>query len=157
MNYITIDTGTKGAVCVVENDKVIHLGKMDCTDPSLFHDKLTKHREKLADCIIYIEKPPYFMGTMIPSSRIAVLFECYGHVHGFVTAKGWACKIITPKQWQEPFREAIGYKRGEMSHSQWKSTLGKYAKVNYPTKGLTNDTTDALLFAMWVRFNQPTQ
>jgi hypothetical protein len=36
-----------------------------------------------------------------------------------------------------------------MKHAQWKKILTQYAKILYPTDGLTNQTTDALLMAHW--------
>jgi hypothetical protein len=149
-HFVTIDTGASGAVCIVTDDgykKLIPLKGLEPSDilPILNHaigytDKLEK---------VIIEEPPRFMGTMIPSSRISVLFESFGIMVGYLMANGITPRRVQPRIWQEMYRDALDSKRGKMKHAQWKKILTQYAKIHYPTDGLTNQTTDALLMAHW--------
>jgi hypothetical protein len=89
------------------------------------------------------------MGTMIPSSRISVLFESFGIMVGYLMANGITPKRVQPRIWQGMYRDALDSKRGKMKHAEWKKILTKYAKLHYACEGLTNQTTDALLMAKW--------
>jgi hypothetical protein len=70
---------------------------------------------------------------MIPSSRIAVLFECYGMMVGYLMARGVKSRltIVTPQDWQRFIRDELNLKRGEMKHAEWKRTLSEYAKEKF--------------------------
>jgi hypothetical protein len=150
-HFVTIDTGSSGAVCVYHRqDKLFTLTPLRGLSPELILpilDEACGATDNLEQVII--EEPPRFMGTMIPSSRISVLFESFGIMIGYLMANGIKPRRVPPQSWQKPYREAIGYKRGEMKHSEWKKVLTKYAKLHYPCDGLTNQTTDALLMAHW--------
>ena len=163
-HIIGIDTGSKGAVCSIIYPSIgqpTHLliplnGESD-NDTFTAISAALQHTPNPTD--IVVEKPPYFMGTMIPSSRIGVLFECYGKVIGYLHGRGYGDKIrvVGSQVWQEPVRDALGYKRGKTSHAEWKRSLATYAKANHPdVANLTNQTTDALLIARWWHYKHPT-
>lgn len=149
-HFVTIDTGASGAVCIVTSDGETKLIPLKGLEPEKllpvlktamgYTDNLTK---------VVIEEPPRFMGTMIPSSRISVLFESFGIMVGFLMANGITPKRVQPRIWQEMYRDALDAKRGKMKHAEWKRILTKYAKLHYACEGLTNQTTDALLMAKW--------
>lgn len=149
-HFVTIDTGASGAVCIVTSDGETKLIPLKGLEPDklapilsqaiFYTDNLTK---------VVIEEPPRFMGTLIPSSRISVLFESFGIMVGYLMANGITPKRVQPRIWQEMYRDALDSKRGKMKHSEWKRILTQYAKLHYPCAGLTNQTTDALLIAKW--------
>ena len=154
-HFIAIDTGSNGAVCSTVDRQHHRLWKLDCTDDKEIKRVLDEAMSVTGDLTeVIIERPPYFMGTIIPSSRIAVLFECYGGIKGFFNGRGISYRLVDARVWQEPFRDHLGYKRGVMKHSQWKKALTDHAKINYPCDGLTGHTADALLLARW-RLLQP--
>ena len=98
------------------------------------------------------------MGTMIPSARIAVLFESFGILVGYLMARGVNVVRVTPKAWQKRLNDTIGT-RGKMTHAKWKKVLTDYTKERYDgVIGLTGQTSDALLIAEWWsmegRFNE---
>lgn len=149
-HFVTIDTGASGAVCIVVDDKEILLRPLRGLEPSKILPILNEaigYTDNLEAVII--EEPPRFMGTMIPSSRISVLFESFGIMVGYLMANGITPMRVQPRIWQEPLRHALDAKRGKMKHAQWKKVLTQYAKIHYPCDGLTNQTTDALLIAHW--------
>lgn len=165
-HIVAIDTGSNGGICSViyEDDKpepTYILERLQGDDDTEAYNTIHKHLATTSDLrTVYVEKPPYFMGTMIPSSRIAVLFECYGKTVGYLEGRGLGDYVVqVPSQvWQEPVRDALGYKRGKMKHSEWKQNLTKHAKANFPDlKGLTNQTTDALLLARWAHFKRKSE
>ena len=149
---ITIDSGANGGICVwdLESQQFV-LEKltgdtMETLKPVL--DKHFKDTENIKEVVI--ERPPRFMGTMIPSSRIAVLFEAFGITLGYLAAKDIKPIEVTPQDWQRHIRDEKGIKRGEMKHAEWKRALTEYAKEHYGLrKDLTGQTADALLLADW--------
>lgn len=157
-HIVAIDTGSNGGICSViyeegNPEPTYWLERLQGDNDKEAYTTIHKHLATTADLrCVYVEKPPYFMGTMIPSSRIAVLFECYGKVVGYLDGRGVGDYVVqVPSQvWQEPIRDILGYKRGKMTHSKWKQSLTQHAKANFPdVKNLTNQTTDALLIARW--------
>ena len=149
-HFVTIDTGASGAICIVTDTGYTKLIPLKGLEPSKILPVLNEaigYSDKLEQVVI--EEPPRFMGTMIPSSRISVLFESFGIMVGYLMANGITPKRVQPRIWQEMYRDALDAKRGKMKHSQWKKVLSQYAKIHYPTDGLTNQTTDALLMAKW--------
>lgn len=149
-HFVTIDTGASGAVCIVTDTGHCELIPLKGLEPSKILPILNQaigYTDNLEQVII--EEPPRFMGTMIPSSRISVLFESFGIMVGYLMANGITPKRVQPRIWQEMYRDALDAKRGKMKHSQWKKILSQYAKIHYPMDGLTNQTTDALLMAKW--------
>jgi hypothetical protein len=151
LRFVAIDSGSNGAVCHCSYiTKKIELHKLDGLTPEKLLPVLDACLGDLAtlDCVI-IEQPPYFMGTMIPSARIAVLFESFGIMVGYLMAKGVKVVRVTPKGWQKRLNDLLGT-RGKMKHAQWKKILTDYAKSRYgKTVGLTGQTADALLIAEW--------
>ena len=151
LRFVAIDTGSKGAVCecLLETGKIT-LHKLSGKDPAKLLPVLDKALGDLAtlDCVV-VEQPPYFMGTFIPSARIAVLFEAFGIIVGYLMARGVKVVRVGPKVWQSRLHDSIG-KRGQMKHAEWKKILTDYAKCGYEgVKGLTGQTADALLIAEW--------
>jgi hypothetical protein len=149
-HFVTIDTGASGAVCIHTSDGEFKLIPLKGLEPEVLTPVLEQalsYTQNLTRVII--EEPPRFMGTLIPSSRISVLFESFGIMVGFLMARGVTPKRVQPRIWQEMYRDALDAKRGKMKHSEWKKVLTKYAKLHYPCEGLTNQTTDALLIAQW--------
>lgn len=149
-HFVTIDTGASGAICVVTSDGETILTPLKGLDPEKILPLLNKaigYTDNLEKVII--EEPPRFMGTMIPSSRISVLFESFGIMVGYLMANNITPKRVQPRIWQEMYRDALDSKRGKMKHSEWKRILTRYAKLHYACDGLTNQTTDALLMAKW--------
>ena len=149
--YIAIDSGTHGAICECYlTDGKINLYKLNGLEPSELLSILDKSVGSLdtLDCVV-IEEPPRFMGTFIPSSRIAVLFESFGILVGYMMARNIKVIRVTPKVWQKRLNDIIGT-RGEMKHSKWKQILTEYAKGRYEgVVGLTGQTSDSLLIAEW--------
>ena len=149
-HFVAIDTGASGAVCICKNGTDFTLIPLKGLKPEDILPVLNQAVGYTDDLrAVVIEEPPKFMGTMIPSSRIAVLFESFGIMVGYLMANDIAPVRVTPQVWQKPIRESIGCKRGEMKHSEWKKVLTQHAKSKYPCDGLTNQTTDALLIAKW--------
>ena len=149
-HFVTIDTGSSGAICLYCNNGYIKLLPLRGLEPAKILPLLNEavgYTDNLEQVII--EEPPRFMGTMIPSSRISVLFESFGIMVGYLMANGITPRRVQPRIWQEMYRDALDAKRGKMKHAQWKKILTQYAKIHYPTDGLTNQTTDALLMAHW--------
>lgn len=149
-HFVTIDTGASGAICIVTDTGHIKLTPLKGLDPVKILPLLNEavgYTDKLEHVII--EEPPRFMGTFIPSSRISVLFESFGIMVGYLMAHDITPRRVQPRIWQEMYRDALDAKRGKMKHSEWKKILSQYAKIHYPTDGLTNQTTDALLIAKW--------
>lgn len=151
VTFVAIDSGTNGAICTVSlfTGKV-SLFKLDGLSPDDLGPVLDKaiSEPSLVDCVI-IEEPPRFMGTMIPSARISVLFESFGIMVGYLMARGHKVIRVTPKAWQKRLNDMLGT-RGKMKHSEWKKVLADYAKKRYEgTSGLTNQTADSLLIAEW--------
>lgn len=157
MKLIAIDTGSNGAIAVYENGAYT-LHKLDGAEPNEWLPLLDSLFTDTADIdSVIIEKPPYFMGTMIPSSRIAVLFECYGMMVGYLMARGVKSRltIVTPQDWQRFIRDELNLKRGEMKHAEWKRTLSEYAKEKFKDIKITGQTADALLIMdWWIRHGQ---
>jgi hypothetical protein len=152
MRIIAIDTGSHGAISVSENGNHIFTQKLDGADPGKWFPQLeTLFKDTHAIDTVVIEKPPYFMGTMIPSSRIAVLFECYGMMVGYLYAKGVRNRLVTvaPQDWQRFIRDELGIKRGEMKHADWKRQLSQYAKERFKGEGVTGQTADSRLMLDW--------
>jgi len=149
-HFVTIDTGSSGAICLYCDNGYIKLLPLRGLEPTKILPLLNEavgYTDNLEQVII--EEPPRFMGTMIPSSRISVLFESFGIMVGYLMANGITPRRVQPRIWQEMYRDALDAKRGKMKHAQWKKILTQYAKIHYPTDGLTNQTTDALLMAHW--------
>ena len=151
LRFVAIDSGSNGAICHCSYiTQKIELYKLTGLEPESLLPVLDASLGDLAtlDCVI-IEQPPYFMGTMIPSARIAVLFESFGIMVGYLMAKGVKVVRVTPKAWQKRLNDHLGT-RGKMKHAEWKKILTNYAKSRYgETKGLTGQTSDALLIAEW--------
>jgi hypothetical protein len=151
LRFVAIDSGTNGAICTVSlADGKISLFKLNGLLPDELGAVLDRAigEPSTVDCVV-IEQPPYFMGTMIPSARIAVLFESFGIMVGYLMAKGHKVVRVTPKAWQKRLNDILGV-RGKMKHSEWKKILADYAKNRYEgTQGLTGQTADALLIAEW--------
>lgn len=163
-HIVAIDTGSNGGICSViyEGDKPVawELDKLQGDNDADAYDSIHTHLGITPDLrAVYVERPPYFMGTMIPSSRIAVLFECYGKVLGYLQGRGIAnVSLVDARIWQEPVRDALGYKRGKTKHSEWKKSLTQHAKASYPdVAGLTNQTADAILLARWAHLKHHSQ
>lgn len=151
MKIIAIDTGSSGGISVYENGSYT-LHKLDGANPDNWLpllESLFANTDEIDSVVI--EKPPYFMGTMIPSSRIAVLFECYGMMVGYLMARGIKSRLttVTPQDWQKFIRDELGLKRGEMKHSEWKRTLAEYAKEKFKDMKVIEQTADALLILDW--------
>ena len=83
--------------------------------------------------------------------RIAVLFECYGMIVGYLYAKGVKSRLVTvtPPDWQRFIRDELGIKRGEMKHTEWKKHLTQYAKERFKGEGVKGQTADARLILDW--------
>ena len=77
---ICIDSGANGGICVWDlNDHTYVLEKLTGDTMETLKPVLDRHFAVTAEIeTVVIERPPYFMGTMIPSSRIAILFEAFG-------------------------------------------------------------------------------
>jgi hypothetical protein len=151
MRTLAIDTGSNGALSIYDNGKATTI-KLSADKPADIIQHLNPHFVNMDDLdYVVIERPPYFMGTMIPSSRIAVLFECFGATLGFLHAKGLQGKIVevSPQDWQRFIRDELGVKRGEMKHAEWKRHLTEYAKQKFPNEKLTGQLTDARLILDW--------
>lgn len=153
MKTIAIDTGSNGGIAIYENGKYSVL-KMDGAEAEKFLPQLDAiFKDKTDIDQVVVEKPPYFMGTMIPASRIAVLFECYGMVVGYLLARGVKSRMVTvtPQDWQRFIRDELGIKRGEMPHAEWKRHLSQYAKEKFAKNGMKviGQTADALLILDW--------
>lgn len=152
MKIIAIDTGSHGAISVAENGVHQFTDKLNGADASAWLPKLETIFKETHDIdTVVIEKPPYFMGTMIPASRIAVLFECYGMIVGYLYAKGVKSRLVTvtPPDWQRFIRDELGIKRGEMKHTEWKKHLTQYAKEKFKDEGVKGQTADARLILDW--------
>jgi hypothetical protein len=151
VRFVAIDSGTNGALCECSLvDGKIKLYKLNGLQPNELLPVLDSVIADLAtlDCVV-IEEPPRFMGTFIPSARIAVLFESFGILVGYLMARGVKVVRVTPRVWQKRLNDVIGT-RGEMKHADWKRTLTEYAKGKYEgTVGLTGQTSDSLLIAEW--------
>lgn len=163
-HIVAIDTGSNGGICsvVYDGDKPPQyiLSKLQGDDDAEAYNAIHAHLGTTPNLrAVYVERPPYFMGTMIPSSRIAVLFECYGKVLGYLQGRGTAgVTLVDARIWQEPVRDILGYKRGKMKHSEWKKSLTQHAKANFPdVAGLTNQTADAVLLARWAHSKHHSQ
>lgn len=149
-HFVTIDTGSSGAVCICKNAAEFTLIPLKGLEPEGILPILNQAIGNTDDLkAVIIEEPPRFMGTMIPASRISVLFESFGIMIGYLMANDITPVRVTPPVWQRQYREVIGCKRGEMKHAEWKKVLTQHAKSKYPCDGLTNQTTDALLIAHW--------
>ncbi len=151
LRFIAIDAGTHGAICECSliNGKIT-LYKLNGLTPSELLPVLDTALGDLdtLDCVI-IEQPPYFMGTAIPSARIAVLFESFGIIVGYLMAKKVHVVRVTPKAWQKRLNDTLGT-RGKMNHAKWKKILTDYAKSRYgETDGLIGQTADSVLIAEW--------
>lgn len=161
LTFVAIDSGTNGAICTVSLvDGKIILFKLNGLQPDELGAVLDRaiSDPSIVDCVV-IEEPPRFMGTMIPSARISVLFESFGIMVGYLMARGHKVVRVTPRAWQKRLNDILGV-RGKMKHSQWKKILADYAKKRYEgTVGLTGQTADSLLIAEWWshegRFNYP--
>lgn len=151
LTFVAIDSGTNGAICTVSlTDGKVSLFKLEGLKPEDLGPILDKSISEpdFVDCVI-IEEPPRFMGTMIPSARISVLFESFGIIVGYLMARGHKVIRVTPRAWQKRLNDMLGT-RGKMKHSEWKKILSDYAKKRYEgTVGLTNQTADSLLIAEW--------
>jgi len=152
MRLITIDSGANGGICVwdLETQKFV-LEKLTGDTVETLRPVIEKHFDRADDIeLVVIERPPRFMGTMIPSSRIAVLFEAFGITIGYLMARKVKVLEVTPQDWQRHIRDEKGIKRGEIKHGEWKKQLTLYAREHYgERKDLTNQTADALLLADW--------
>jgi hypothetical protein len=152
MRLIAIDSGANGGICVwdLETQKFV-LEKLTGDTVETLRPVMARHFDRSDDIdLVVIERPPRFMGTMIPSSRIAVLFEAFGITIGYLMAKNVKVLEVTPQDWQRHIRDAKGIKRGEMKHGEWKKQLTIYAREQYgERKDLTGQTADALLIADW--------
>ena len=158
MKIIAIDTGSSGAISISENGVHLSTEKLNGAEPTDWFPQLEKiFKNTHAIDTVVIEKPPYFMGTMIPSSRIAVLFECYGMMVGYLYAKGVKERLVTvtPQDWQRFIRDELGIKRGDMKHADWKRQLSQYAKERFKGDGITGQKADArLILDWWLRHGQ---
>ena len=152
MKVLAIDTGSNGAISLAVDGVHLSTQKLNGADPSDWFPQLEEVFKDACDIdTVVIEKPPYFMGTMIPSSRIAVLFECYGMMVGYLYAKGVRNRLVTvtPQDWQRYIRDEMGIKRGEMKHAEWKRHLSQYAKERFKGEKVTGQTADARLILDW--------
>ena len=151
LRFVAIDSGASGAICVWAYDtKEFALYKLKGTDPKdlfpVLDQVLGDNRE--LDCVV-IEEPPKFMGPKIPGARIAVLFESFGIMVGYLMAKNVKVIRITPHKWQKRLNDLVGT-RGDMAHGDWKKVLYKYAQSRYGNAdGLIGQTADSLLIAEW--------
>jgi hypothetical protein len=149
---ICIDSGANGGICVWDlKTHTFVLEKLTGDTMETLKPVLDRHFAVTADIEeVVIERPPRFMGTMIPSSRIAVLFEAFGITLGYLAAKNLTPIEVTPVEWQRHIRDEKGIKRGEIKHAEWKKQLTLYAREHYgERKDLTGQTADALLLADW--------
>lgn len=152
MRLICIDSGANGGICVWDlATNTFVLEKLTGDTVETLRPVMAKHFARTDDIeLVVIERPPRFMGTMIPSSRIAVLFEAFGITIGYLMAKDVKVLEVTPQEWQRHIRDEKGIKRGEIKHAEWKKQLTIYAREHYgERKDLTNQTADALLLADW--------
>ena len=99
---ICIDSGANGGICVWDlKDHTFVLEKLTGDTMDTLKPVLDKHFAVTADIEeVIIERPPRFMGTMIPSARIAVLFEAFGITLGYLAAKNLRPIEVTPVEWQ---------------------------------------------------------
>lgn len=152
MRVIAIDSGANGGICVWDTDKgTFVLEKLTGDTMETLAPVMARHFDRTDDIKdVVIERPPSFMGPMIPASRIAVLFEAFGITLGYLAAKGIKPVEVTPQVWQKHIRDEKGIKRGEMPHGEWKKMLTEYAREHYgERKDLINQTADALLISDW--------
>ncbi|NDB33710.1 MAG: hypothetical protein EB160_09870 [Nitrososphaeria archaeon] len=151
IKFVSIDSGTNGAICECNyNTRELCLLKLNGLKPEELLPILDGVIDNInsVDCVV-IEEPPRFMGTMIPSARIAVLFESFGIMIGYLMSKGIKVIRVSPREWQSRLNDVIGT-RGKMKHSEWKKILTDYAKSRYTgTDNLTQQTADSLLIAEW--------
>lgn len=153
MRTISIDTGSNGAISVLDSKSgAVTTQKLNGATPDEWMPILEQHLSVTDDIdTVVLERPPYFMGTMIPSSRIAILFECFGITLGYLIARGVKNRLIqvTPQDWQRFIRDELGIKRGEMKHAEWKRHLSQYAKEKFKNEKMTGQTADARLILDW--------
>jgi len=98
MKLICIDSGANGGICVWDlKTQQYTLEKLTGDTMDTLKPVLDKHFAVTADIQeVVIERPPRFMGTMIPSARIAVLFEAFGITLGYLAAKNLRPLEVTP-------------------------------------------------------------
>jgi hypothetical protein len=102
-HFVSIDTGSSGAVCICRNAKDYTLIPLKGLEPSTILPILN---QAIGDTdnlkAVIIEEPPRFMGTMIPASRISVLFESFGIMVGYLMANDINPIRVSPQVWQKP-------------------------------------------------------
>ncbi len=138
---IAIDPGVSGGIAVRSCDGDIYLRPMP--------DGVTGMRDLLADCMqgndreVWIEEIPKFTGRLIPSSKIAVMFENFGQAQGLAIGLGYVLNRVRPVDWQEPL--GLGGKKSCKNDAEWKRKLRNKAAELYPHLDVTLKTADALL------------
>lgn len=138
---VAIDPGVSGGIAVRDHEGQIVVYAMP--------DSVTGLRDLLADQIqgshreVWIEEIPKFTGRLIPSSRIAVMFENFGQAQGLAIGLGYVLNRVRPVDWQEPL--GLGGKKSCDSSSEWKRKLRNRAAELYPNLDVTLKTADALL------------
>lgn len=160
---IGIDPGVSGGICVRYQDGMIHAIRMPETQGDILTNLyaiLRMNPDGQHRC--YIERIPTFMGTEIPQSRIAVMFENYGFIKGVVQGMKIPLYEITPQTWMRslniggvsrqraPKGATIEQKRenarvNEQAKRDWKRKLKAEAQRRYPNLEITLEKADAIL------------
>lgn len=160
---IGIDPGVSGGICVRYHDGMVYATRMPETQGDILNELHAIHRmNPESHHICYIEKIPTFMGTEIPQSKIAVMFENYGFIKGVVQGMKIPLYEIRPQVWMQslgiggvsrqraPKGATIEQKRelarlNEQAKRDWKRKLKAEAQRRYPTLDITLDKADAIL------------
>ena len=147
---VAVDPGVSGGIAVRNNEGQIVVYSMP--------DSVTGMRDLLAfhiqgnDREVWIEEIPKFTGRMIPSSRIAVMFENFGQAQGLAIGLGYVLNRVRPVDWQEPL--GLGGKKSCADSAEWKRKLRSKAAELYPNLDVTLKTADALLILRYAMSNK---
>lgn len=149
--YLGIDPGATGGVCLLRESKVLVLESM----PDSKVDLLTLVGQcggSEGTVFCYLEKVSGYIGNAHPGSTMFKFGQGYGRVEMALVASGIPFETIPPHKWQKALGVPPRAKgRAPESRQQFKGRLKSKAQELFPGVKVTLATCDALLIAEYCR------
>jgi len=147
--YIGVDPGASGGLCLIYQDKysLVSLVPMPPTVRDIWNwfDRINLH----FDCFAVLEKVQGYIGTAHPGTAMFKFGASFGMLQMALTAAGVPYEEVTPQKWQRGL--GIPHRRKEETKGQFKNRLKAHAQRLYPNLPVTLKTCDCLLVAEYCR------
>lgn len=162
MAIIGIDPGAGGGICVRKWTGEYEVIKMPETQGDILDFLRRFQPSQVTPTRAYMELLPAYMGTNIPQSSVAVMFENFGFIKGVLQSMGVPLRLIPPNIWTKSLgigtREMARSPKGataaqkkevqrenQVRKNEWKRKLRSEAQRRYPDIPMTLNKCDAVL------------